>query len=95
MNDVSRLTGASPVSPSSNRVWKSPHKQKPGDRRAKRKREEHSGKEEDRRETRDEQQKQETPGIEEVELQDNGGKSLTYGPDGLRKPQNRKVDLII
>ncbi len=95
MNDVSRLSGASPVSPSSDKVWKSPHKQEPGDRRAKRKRREHSGQGEDRRETRDEKEKQETPGIEEVEPQDNGDKPLTYGPDGLRKPKDRKVDLII
>lgn len=95
MNDVTRLTGASPVGPSSNRVWKSPHKQRPGDRQAKRKRREHSRKEDEHRETADGRSGQGTMEMEVIDEPSGGDQPLSYGSNGLKKLRNHKVDLVI
>ncbi len=101
MNDVSKLSGASPVSPTSNRVWKPPQKQKSGDRppkkdpRRKQGEEKEGGDRMEDRENREGQGDRRTLQIEEIGPQDGKGEPLSYGAGGLKKPQNHKVDLII
>ncbi len=95
MNDVSRLTGAAPVIPSSNRVRKSPHKQRPTNRQARGKHRGHSGKEDEQRETAEERNGQRTMEMEVIEEPNDGDQPLSYGSNGLKKPRNHKVDLVI
>ena len=95
MNDVSKLSGASPVSPTSNRVWKPPRKQKPGEHPTGKKRKQ------PRKGKRDEQDtvilsgEQEAPATEDTPSHDENGEPLSYGSGGLKKPRNHKVDLVI
>lgn len=95
MNDVSKLSGASPVSPTSNRVWKPPRKQRPGDRSTGKRNESNSEKDEERR-----QDTARSAGLQALitnENEDRGrkGEALSYGAGGLKKPRNHKVDIII
>lgn len=95
MNDVSKISGASPASPTSNRVWKPPRKQKPGERSAERGHEENSKKEEDGGQDAAQSKKMHVLEIEKIEDRDENNEPLSYGAGGLKKPRNHKVDLII
>jgi|GEM_PF-6577799 len=94
MNEVSRLSGASPVSPTSNRVWKPPRKQKPGDRPAGKRPKRYRNDEENRGSTGEREEK-DKPEIEEIETPEDGDGPLSYGSGVFKKPRNHKVDLII
>lgn len=96
MNDVSKLSGASPVSPTPDRVWKSPRKQRPDERS--------SGK----RSGRQSKKKGDGAGVEtpradgiqgseneENETQDQKEELLSYGSGGLKRPRSHKVNLVI
>lgn len=95
MNDVSRLSGASPVSPTSNRVWKSPRKQKPGERSGRNRHDDHLKEEEDGRRDTAQPNEPQVPETEEPEDPGDGGDPLSYGTAGLKKSRNHKVDLVI
>ena len=92
MNDVSKLSGASPVSPTSGRVWKPPRKHKPGDRPAGKKPE--RPRKEDRGSSGGRENKDPVE-IEEIELPEDDGESLGYGSGVLKRPRTHKVNLII
>ena len=95
MTEVTRLSGASPVSPTPNRVWKSPHRQRPGEQQPKKKRG-HPRKDED--EARDVALRsgdRGEPGTSEDEGLDENGEAVSYGSDGLKKRQSHKVDVVI
>ncbi len=95
MNDVSKLSGASPVSPTSSRVWKPPRKQRPGDRS--------TGKRHGNNSEKDEDSRQDTAlsggpqALITNEIEDKGRKdeALSYGAGGLKKPRNHKVHIVI
>ncbi len=95
MNDVSKLSGASPVSPTSNRVWKPPRKQKPGDRSAKKEQRDPSKKEEEGRQDTAQTVEPQALATDEIQEKDENGEPLSYGTGGLKKPRSHKVDLII
>ncbi len=96
MNEVSKLSGASPVQPASNRVTRSPRKRKPGERPAgKRKTYSPPREDEENRNAVDptgEEREQETA---EGETPEENGERLIYGAGGFKKPRNPKVDLVI
>ncbi len=94
MNDVSRLGGASPVSPTSSRVWKSPREQKPGDRPAG-KRPKRYRKEEENRDNAGDREENGTVEIEEIETAGDRGEPSSYGSGVFKKSRNHKIDLII
>ena len=94
MNDVSKLSGASPVSPTSGRVWKPPREQKPGDRPAG-KRPKRYRKEGENRDNAGDREEKRTVEIEEIETSGDGDEPLSYGSGVFKKPRNHKVDLII
>jgi len=95
MNEVSKLSGASPVSPTSSRVWKPPRKQKPGNRPAGKRPEPSRKEEKEGRGTADGRENKEPVVIERIGTPDDGDEPLGYGAGVFRKPRNHKVDLII
>jgi len=95
MNDVSKLGGASPVSPTSNRVWKSPRKHRPGEHPPGKKRKDPRKGEKEPQDTVSLSQEEEVLDNEAAPSQDENGEPLSYGSGGLKKPRNHKVDLVI
>ena len=95
MNDVSKLSGASPVSPTSGRVWKPPRKQRPGDRPAGKRPERSRKEEKEGRGTAGDREEKKPVVIGEIETPDDGDEPRGYGSGVFKEPRNHKVDLII
>ena len=95
MNEVSKLSAASPVQPASNRVPRSPRKRKPGEHPAGKRRYSPPREDEEKQNAADptgEERERETP---EGEMPEENGERLIYGAGGFKKPRNPKVDLVI
>jgi hypothetical protein len=95
MNEVTRLSGTAPVSPTQNRVWKPPRRQKTGERPPERKKRHPRKNEDEQRDAALRSGDRGEPGTGEEERRDENGEAVSYGSDGLKKRQSHKVDVVI
>jgi hypothetical protein len=95
MNELSKLSGASPVSPTTSRIWKPPRKQKPGDRPPGKKHERLRKEDEEGRGAPGEREERKALEIEEIEPSQGDVERLGYGSGVLRRKRNHRIDLII
>jgi hypothetical protein len=93
MDDFSRLSGAVPIAPVSNRVWGLQKKRKPGDRK-RRNRKEEDGTTFNREADQGSTGAEEAKDAEAVENQAFEGE-IGYGSSGEKKKISRKIDLVI